>query len=149
MKQQEFAFSAYFLSLTLFSILLTSCGPSLADFIPRQQTVIGMDLTKYKEKGFLITPGEYGANYESIGYLYFTIYPEAEKQRTEQGIISWKLGEVDYQEVIDFAYRTAISKGADAITHLKVRSVQKTHTGVGASVTLDGLEVSGLLIKRR
>lgn len=132
---------------------LTSCAGAGINLIPKQTIIIGIDLTKYSEKGFLITPGEYGEDYVSIGMFRFSVFPSAEKitipkrgaapytQRTE-----WKTETIDLQEVMNLAYETAIAKNANAITHLKIESIHKTYAN---TVTIDAIEVSGLLIRRK
>ena len=56
---------------------LTSCAG--IDHIPKETTIKCIDLTKYSEKGFLITPGEYGEDYVSLGMFSFSVFPKAEK----------------------------------------------------------------------
>jgi hypothetical protein len=70
----------------------------------------------------------------------------------EQGnytISSWKKEEINHQEILDFVYKTALEKGADAITHFKIKNVERVINDGIENVYLQGLEVEGLLIKRK
>ena len=155
MKIQKLRNPLYPTTVLLLIIFLCACAPT-PDYIRKERLVVGVDFTKYQKKGFLITPGEYGEDYESIGYLYFTIFPDATNTTRTAGKVrckgrwymGWCMGDVDYQEVLDLVYETAMSKGANALTHLKMKSINKTPNFFDAP-TIRGLEVSGLLIKRK
>jgi len=137
------------LALLIIIILLNGCAPSLTH-IPRQTLIVGFDFSKYSQKGFLITPGEYGENYETIGLLTFSIFPEAnKKQGQDDQFSSWSIDKIDPAEVIELAYQEAIKRKADAITHFRINFSSKTYSDWDGFVELKGVEVSGLLIKRK
>lgn len=136
------------------------------DHIPKEENVVGIDFTRYSEKGFLFTPGEFGGNYTTIGLLTFSIYPEGRKIPIEsqsnqtQGAspaasntqseqrFAWEIDSIDLYEVIDLAYKEAVKRGADAITHLEIRFKTKSHRDGFDNVDVTGVEVTGLLISR-
>ena len=83
----------------------------------------------------------------------FTIYPEANfvkdnKDRNSQ-IMMWKQETIFPQDVLDLAYKTAVAKGANAITHFKIKPATDTNHDGKQYFTITGLEISGLLIKRK
>lgn len=133
-------------------LLLTSaCAPSLNQ-ISRQIEIVGYDFTKYSQKGFLITPGVYGENYESIGLLTFSIYPGAKKVKTlknRQQYWEWEIEKIDPAEVIELAYQEAIKRNADAITHFHIKFDSKSYLDAVDIITITGIQVEGLLIKRK
>lgn len=141
------------LAVLILVVLLGGCAPALSN-IPRQTEIIGFDFSKYSEKGFLITPGEYGENYEAIGLITFSIYPEATKilsgkTARDSEEIYWKIGKIAPEEVIELAYQEAIHRKADAITHFSISFDTKTYFDGLVAVKITGVKVSGLLIKRK
>lgn len=154
----------------LLTLLFSGCSRKeekkrVINHIPKSEIISSLDFTKYSKKGFLITPSDYGSNYDALGMFTFNIYPEAnleskteiyededdngdikEKERT---IFFWEQDKIKAQEILDFAYKTAIKKGADAITHFKIKNVVKVVDDGIDTVILNGLEVEGLLIKRK
>lgn len=140
----------YFLFVFLSLLLVSACGPTIKH-IPRQVEVVGFDFTKYSEKGFLITPGEYGEDYETIGLLTFSVYPEANRENNPKAgpaasRFNWVIENINPSEAIEIAYQEAIKRGADAITHFEIDFDKRKYPGPGVYVT--GVQVSGLLIKR-
>ena len=136
-------------------ILFTGCSRNISH-IKNEVITSSIDFSKYLEKGFLITPGEYGGNYNALGIFVFTVYPDANLETkqykaadgTRAESSRWFVTKIKTQEVIDIAYKTAIDKGADGITNFKIRNINKTiNDGVGI-VSIDGIEIEGLLIKR-
>ena len=118
--------------------------------IDKQKSISSLDFTKYQKKNFLITPGEYGDNYTAIGIFTFTVYPEANylKTNTKNPPYKWVSKDISSQEILDLAYETAIKKGANAITHFKIRTTNKMLNDGIENFSVTGLEMSGLLIKR-
>lgn len=112
-------------SLLILLITTVACAtsPSL-NHIPKKTEIVGFDFSKYSEKGFLITPGEYGENYEAIGLLKFRIYPESnEVESIKEHRYDWEIEEINSEEVIELAYQEAIKRDANAITHFKTKYV--------------------------
>jgi hypothetical protein len=163
------AFPVMKLFALLFPTLLIAggCAPAL-DRIPRQTKIVGFDFSEYSKKGFLITPGEYGEDYETIGLLTFSIYPEAKKVDVIHGTIvglepgwiplettanmlekQWIMEVVNPSEVIELAYQQAIKRGADAITHFKIEYDKKEYLDGYRPLEITGVQVTGLLIKRK
>ena len=143
------------LSFFILLFLASACAPTL-NYIPRQTEIVGFDFSEYSKKGFLITPGEYGENYETVGLLTFSIYPEAKKidviikkDGKDVTIKKWKLAKVDPSEAIELAYQEATKRDANAITHFKINFDSKIYSDGMGTVTITGIQVSGLLIKRK
>jgi hypothetical protein len=152
-----------YLALLIFAIAFSGCSQKKQESetlkvrkfkkISKAELIMSFDFTKYSEKGFLITPSHYGSNYETLGLFTFIIYPEAEAFEYDSLFgkkdIVWETKKIDSQEILDFAYKTALKKGANAITHFKIRNVLKTVNDGVENVYIQGLEVEGLLIKRK
>jgi hypothetical protein len=143
--------------LLILLFMASACAPSLKH-IPKETEIIGFEFSEYSNKGFLITPGEYGENYETIGLLTFSIYPEANKfevarRKTQPGKPAtdkkWKIETINPLEAIELAYQEAIKRGADAITHFKIHFDSKEYVDGITIVKITGVQVSGLLIKRK
>jgi hypothetical protein len=136
--------------VTLLSLGFSGCTQKFTH-VPKQKIISSLDFTKYQKKGFLITPGEYGDNYTAIGIFTFTVYPEANfvKSKSRENHGKWISGNLSSQEILDLAYETAVKKGANAITHFKLRSTNETLNDGKLNFSITGLEMSGLLIKRK
>ncbi len=141
-------------ALTL-AFALSACSLPKRDFIPKEETIVGIDFTKYSENGFLFTPGEYGEDYSTIGLLTFSIYPEARKvvrevkdREYQANKVTWEVDKIDPSKVIELAYQEANNRGADAITHFKISFNTKSYADETRIVEITGVQVSGLLIKR-
>jgi len=137
------------------SLLMGGCSQTFTH-VDKQESITSLDFTKYKNDNFLITPGDYGENYEALGMFSFTIYPEAnyvsdkaQDNDSNEKFLKWKQGIVAPQEVLDLAYKTAITKNANAITHFKIKNIDKVMNDGIHSFVVTGLEISGLLIKRK
>lgn len=135
---------------------ITGCKQKYVS-VPKQEVITSLDFTKYQQKGFLITPGTYGENYESLGMFSFTVYPESSyfykkdmnNKHIQKRMKKWHQGVVLSQEVLDLAYATAIKKGADAITHFNITNPIKILNDGERDFTIEGLKINGLLIKRK
>ena len=140
------------ISLALVTVLgfgLAGCAQKFTH-VNKQKNISSLDFTKYQEKNFLITPGEYGDNYTAMGIFTFTVYPEANciESQKRQKPCQWISEDISSQEILDLAYETAVEKGANAITHFKIRSTDKMLNDGMQNFSVYGLEMSGLLIKR-
>ena len=136
--------------VTALSFGLVGCSQKFTH-INKQESISSLDFTKYQKKNFLITPGEYGDNYTAMGIFTFTVYPEAnfiERDNTRKIYYKWVSKDISSQEILDLAYETAIKKGADAITHFNMKVTTKMINDGIENFVIDGLEISGLLIKR-
>ena len=130
--------------ITTLSLGFVGCSQKYTH-INKQEIISSLDFTKYQKKDFLITPGEYGDNYTTMGIFTFTIYPEVNYNKT---YYQWVSKDISSQEILDLAYETAIKKGADAITHFKIKTTSKMLDDGIETFSIIGLEMSGLLIKR-
>jgi hypothetical protein len=135
--------------VTALSFGLVGCSQKFTH-VDKQKSISSLDFTKYQKKDFLITPGEYGDNYTAMGIFTFTVYPEANylKTHSQNPPYKWVTKNISSQEVLDLAYETAIKKGANAITHFKIRVTNKILNDGIQNFSVSGLEMSGLLIKR-
>ena len=135
--------------VTALSFGLVGCSQKFTH-IDKQKSISSLDFTKYQKNNFLITPGEYGDNYTAMGIFTFTVYPEANYIETHSREIphKWVSKHISSQEILDLAYETAIKKGADAITHFKMKATTKMLSDGRENFFINGLEMSGLLIKR-
>ena len=133
-------------------ISMTGCAQKFIH-LDKKETVASLDFTKYQEKGFLITPNTYGGNYESIGLFYFTIEAEADfksvKDERGRSFKQWVSKDIDTNEVLKLAYETAKNKGSDAITNFKIKNFTVTKSDGSSMFSIDAVEISGLLIKRK
>ena len=59
---------------------LSSCMQNKLSYIPKVEIIQIIDLTKYSEEGFLITPESLKGKYESVGPLYCKILPSANRR---------------------------------------------------------------------
>ena len=129
-----------------------------------EKIIEGIDFTWYSKKGFLITAGDYGEDFESIGMFTFTIYPASHRIEKENTIIDekidgsrdeeivktyiWKQEKPNLQKLFDFIYQEALSKKADGIINLRVDFVAKTFMDGDYVESILGIKVDGFLIKR-
>ncbi len=141
-------------ALTALVLILSFTGCSQKfTHLDREGAITNLDFTKYQKDGFLITPGDYGADYTSVGLFTFTIYAEADfilikNKHTGHTAKRWKSKQINPQDILDIVYETALQKDANAITHFKIKNIF-TPTNDGQRIfNRDTLEVSGLLIKR-
>ena len=137
---------------TVILIAISGCSQKYTH-LDKKEVITSLDFTKYQKNNFLITPGDYGEDYEALGMFSFTIYPEANFVKNTKDKNShlkmWKQETIFPQDVLDLAYKTALTKGANAITHFKIKSAPNTkHDGI-QYFNIIGLEISGLLIKRK
>lgn len=140
--------------LLLATLLLAGCATERIARIPREVTFAGFDFRPYTERGFMFTPDVYGGEYDAIGLVSATIYPEAYREHQSRGaetaLGKWSIKDVDAQEAIDEMYRRASTLGADALVQFTIKSIEKTvETGDIRGLTLSGVEVSGFAIKRK
>ena len=146
------------MSFVVISVLMLSFNGCSQKYthIDKQEMISSLDFTKYQKKSFLITPGEYGENYIAMGIFTFSVYPEANfiesksinKDGREEVSGKWVTKSLSSQEVLDLAYETALKKGANAITHFKISNTSKMYNDGMRNFSINGLEMSGLLIKR-
>ena len=142
--------------LLIVLFLFTSC--KVLNYIPKEESIYGLNFTKYSEQGFLITPEKYLGDYESIGIFNYTFVPSAsifiEKKVMSSGILRerkiWLKENYSIYDGLDSLYNFSKSIGADAIINFQFNIVTRNYTyGYENPVTLEGFELSGFAIKRK
>ena len=145
----------------LFIILFVgvwSCAPT-PTFIPEVSEINAVDFTPFTEKGFLFTPNKYTQDYESIGIINFTYFPEAnliekkikrgEDLKDDMIVKFWDIEKFDINLLLYEVYTASIQMGADALTEFSIKSVSSNHAlGSSYPVSINGIQVYGFAIKR-
>lgn len=143
-------------------LVVAGCAshPRLPRTIPDDMNCTVLDFSKYRERGFLITPEPYGGKYESVGILNCTFRSGAQehvwKEYREPGGWSppgtggtksrWTVEPLDVDGLLDLAYEEAVQRGGNAIMNFRVNlNVEDVHSG---APPLPKLEVSGFIIRR-
>jgi len=154
--------------LLVFCICVINCGPRQYLLIPGHTLLTALDLTRYQDAAFLITPYKYPMDYESVGSLSVEVIPAAEYKRILTPLPNypkrmqyrWVFEEIQLDAALERLYEKAVSMGADAIIDLKIEDALKLHrhaikaTGdeyalVGSrQVEAKGYRISGFAIKR-
>jgi hypothetical protein len=155
----------------IFILQLLSCAPNKLSYIPKVEMVHIIDLTKYSDEGFLITPESLSGKYESVGPLYCKILPAANREEfvlnyiptekeKKRGITGeninanktdavWVSEEISVDSVLNIAYETAISLGGNAIMEFSIYSIVEEYTVNNfETVRIHGYEIRGFVIKR-
>lgn len=142
------------LTLNILFYLFVIFGCSHWEGVTRELKVTGFDFTKYSEKGFLITPLKYENDYESIGVIIVTLYPEVKTfgEKVDPTKFSkmishnrtYYIEDISPYEAINKAYETALDMGANAIIQFEAKDVTKEVEGHEIS----GYQISGYAIKR-
>lgn len=140
------------------SVLFTGCAPQTVDHVEGRYESISFDFSPYSEKEFLITPQRYDGEYQSIGQITITLWPEADRKRssdeaaqlgqqrgkTAQG--EWLVTQPSTDDLVEAAYTQAKSMGADAIVGF---SVSPQTRQPARDLTLTGYKVTGFAIDRQ
>lgn len=157
--------------LIIFVLQLSSCAPNKLSYIPKVEMVHIIDLTKYSDEGFLITPESLSGNYRSIGPLYCKILPAANRKEfvlnyiptekeKKRGITGentnanatnavWVTKDISVDSSLKIAYETAISLGGNAIMEFSIYSIVEEYTVNNfETVRIHGYEIRGFVIKR-
>jgi hypothetical protein len=143
---------SFFIVLTF---LFLGCGEGRE--VSKFSLVYGYDFTKYTAQGFLFTPELYNGDYDAIGLIEISIYPEVRlndyvddnkydtwhrKGQNERCLI----GNVTSNEILDSLYNYTKKMGADAVTKLKISESESMSNG---EILYTGIKASGFAIKRR
>lgn len=109
----------------------TSCGVTI---VPHDRIVLTSfaDYTKYTEEGFLISPTNYTADFESIGELHIEVKPALSVRRkaptydggSKKTIYMYE--EIEFTELVDIAVKQAKERGADAIVNFSINSTDNS-----------------------
>lgn len=146
------------LILILITISVCSCSSSLTES-PKIVEVTGFDFTKYTEQNFLFTPEGFSGEYESIGIIRASIFPEVKEAKglsitkeitKDYNVVSlagsnWLIEKIKPEMAVEEIFQTAKKMGADAIINFDAR-ISPTQNG---KFTFYGYEVSGFAIKRK
>lgn len=137
----------------LLCLTLAGCVKQISH-IPAVKYTSALDLTRYAERGFLITTGPYGGEYEAVGIVSVLLYPEARREiKTnregwdEPG--GWSIEEVSYQEAVDSLYHAASRLGANGIMSLNFEAPLRFTSALSDMPVLSGVLAQGLAIRRR
>ncbi len=143
--------------LTLFLVATSLLSCSSTEPRDRSVRVNATDLTRYTEKGFLITPDNYPGEYQSVGYVSVEVEPKAEvmKDDTEpydgmvEGPLVTSQDRVYYdppelRAALDSLYEKSTSMGADAVINFQQEGYEIVYSGA----SLPALRVSGFAIQR-
>ena len=142
---------------------INGCAPKY-NYISRVYQETALDFSEYSAKGFLFTPNVYTADYESIGVVSISFYPEANLEVTTNirtvgmgrsvSKVSkrWVVGHTpETSHFIDIMYKKCAAMGADALTQIEITYPTKTYTSADArtpTAVVSGIELSGFAIKR-
>jgi len=132
-------------------LVLTGCMTTQKfTHVQKQEVIRTLDFTKYQEKGFLITPGDYSEEHDDLGMFSLSVYPEArfESPSIEETYPRWVYDDVDTHEVLDLLYEEAVKKGADAAIHFKIDNTTRHYFDGQQNFEISGLEISGSFIRR-
>lgn len=140
-----------FIALLAGSLLLTSC--STLKHIEGYELLGGIDLRPYAEKGFLITPGDYGGEYISIYLVNYIVMPEARYEGSEKGrdgtqTTTWVKDVIDLDAALDGIYQKCVSMGSDALIDFNIGFSSESYTGITNPTTVTGYKITGIAIKR-
>lgn len=132
----------------------TSCGVTI---VPHDRIVLTSfaDYTKYTEEGFLISPTNYTADFESIGELHIEVKPALIVRRQaptyEDGLKKtiYTYEEIEFSELVDMAVNQAKEKGADAIVNFSINSVDNSIHSDNGVIYGRTYFIKGFCIKRK
>ena len=149
------------LLITASFFLLLGCASKLTDvdrYVGRYESVAIIDFSKYSDQGFLITPESYQGEYSSLGMINTVLRSPAILVDTlvKSSVVDneyinkqvWIVERLDVQDALDLIYLQAVEMGGDAIMNFHITPNDKTHTDVKPFVTVPGVEISGIVIKR-
>lgn len=120
--------------------------------IRKETEVRGFDFTDYGD--FLITPEGYSGQYESVGIIEITIWPEMRRRKvnSEKGgsrMTPWETTPVNPKTAVDSLYERARDLGADAIIRFDTQAVTETvDDGSPSGIQRTGVQARGFAIDR-
>ncbi|MCD4652140.1 MAG: hypothetical protein K8S56_10220 [Candidatus Cloacimonetes bacterium] len=153
-------------------LLLVSCAVPLENVplqplekIEKYKHVSGFDFSSYNARNFMVTPRGYNGKYEPLGMLNFVVCEGAameekllfiaDKHAKEAGlediaVFEWIVEELDYNEILEYVYQTAISMGGNAVVDFRITRNDKTYVNSPGypGVTVPGVEIYGFVIRR-
>lgn len=150
-------------------MLLVSCTQlEELTFVPRKQSLLVIDFSKYTEKGFFITPEKFLEEYESIGLITYEYLPEGEykqsgskpnpyyrpgenKVTSTVPVMMWVFKPVRIEQVMDSVYNICKKMGADALVNFKIEPKVEAYSSLVYKnpPIVGGYSISGFAIKRK
>jgi hypothetical protein len=153
--------------IALITAIFVSCSAPLKELsrIEGYGIMNKIDFRKYTEKGFLITPEKYNGEYQSIGMIDYIKMPGAsyiKRAKTDDNgnpvapefghpaelDKHWVTDNMNLDAVLEELYKQCIAMGADAIINFSLIPNSVTHGGITNPVTIEGIRITGLAIKR-
>jgi len=143
----------------LLILVLAGCTTSRTTIPGGEETRL-LDFTKYAAEGFLITPERYDGEYDALGQIYVSHYPEAKRGSRQSTYAAkpvytdWRITtEVSAQDAVDDLYDAALNLGADAVMNFDLSFPPHPYGPFGPTEPKDSdmtsIRVSGFAIKRR
>ena len=146
----------------IISIITISCVTELKIIEP-QSTLNGIDLRKYSDAGFLITPERFIGEYKSINIIDYVKKPGAKYLKVGRKLdinnsepenlvytdeMKWIIDNISLNDVLDDVYKICIEMGADALVNFKVELTDDVYSGITNTVIITGYHITGFAIKR-
>lgn len=135
----------------LFGILLTSC--IVLKEIPSSKISYEIDLQKFSDKGFLITPEKYNGEYLLISIYTLYYFPSAHiisvKSKTGSSQQIWNIDKINLTTIFEEIYETTIKKNGDAFVNFTTKEIVKSYNKIDKPVNINGIEITGYMIKRK
>ena len=144
-------------------LLITGCAKKPLSHIPARTISSGVDFTAFTDREFLFTPERYVEEYESIGVITVTMWPEANREVMENArrirrpgrytrateVGDWVIEAITIQDALEAMYQLAAEMGANAVINLEItRVVEEYGSSITSTLVLQGIEISGFAIRR-
>jgi hypothetical protein len=135
-------------------IFFSSCKPLYK--IHSYDNLTGLDLRPYAEKGFLITPSDYGGDHTAIYLIDYVLMPEAiytdvvrnAGKFTESTREEWVFDKIDLERAVDSIYNISIELGANGITGFAIEPNVDNYSNIANPTSVRGIRITGMAIKR-
>lgn len=131
------------------------CSCSTLKPMPRGCITMFSDYREYAQEGFLISPGSYTYDFDSVGEINIVVTPALEQTKiiklgetTNKGL---KYESISSDELVKMAVEEAKSKGADALVNFSIELEEITARDVVMGGYTKGYRyyVKGYCIKRK
>ena len=113
--------------LSVLAVAIQSCTPPPPPDFEQEFQVRGIDLRKYADQDFLITPSSYGGDFVTVAFITVdalngAIWVEKEEKPTSpyDSPYYWKRLPVTLEQVIDSTVVAAKDLGADGLIELEI-----------------------------
>jgi len=135
----------------IFSIFLVSCA-SLKEIQP-EKISYGIDLSRFSDKSFLITPEKYNGQYLLISIYTLDCFPAAHLVTTPgkyegSSKSSWVIEKINFDELFNEIYDNTLDKKGNAFVNFKIEDIQKNYSKIDVRITIHGVRITGWMIKR-